>query len=398
MPAYLRTEIALYMYHKLVRKIYFFQDKEPGFISYVIPKLQVLFLKRNEVVFNIYELAEEVYFLMDGRVDLVAPSGIVYRVYIQGAYFGEVEILLGKTRNCTVKVAEVNAQLLIMAKPDFIRMLEEFPKIAKEVVETAHQRELVHMADVKRITFGKQVSKASTMLMKSRTSIKPVTETTITPSMTIRPAGSRTKSELKKQKYRNMWQKLIVKTEEDEEKKRIKGKWEFILKNMFSEKRKTSAHISIVSANISNQQVSNQNLRLIGRWLNRRPKPPPLLPNSRWKLVQSRFSRIKNLISKEQSRVKIAPTLSPPKSFAKAEWLYDNSIEEILISKEANTSPRSEYLKMTVLSLKSHNFFLDRKLETMKKQESRVRKLHKRLHEKDEGAFALIYQRADLAQ
>ena len=392
MPTHLRTEVALYMYHKLVRKIYFFQDKEPGFLSYVIPKLHVLFVKLNDAIYQIYELAEEVYFLMEGRVDLIAPSGICYRAYIQGAYFGEVEILLGKTRNCTVKAA-IHTQLLIMSKSDFIKTLEDFPKIAKEVIEVAHSRELVHISDTKRIQFVRKISKFP--LLRTKTSIRrraselANSRHSITPSLTVKVAGSKTKDELKKRKYRNMWQKLIQKNEEEEEKKRVSGKWDMVMRNMFKEKRK-SAHSAIVSADISH--VSSTNITLLKRWFVRRPRPAPLKADSRWKVVQSRLDRIKKLVSKEKSGVLIAP--SPPKHFSKVDWLFENGIEEVLLRREEASAitPRTQLRKITLLTLKAHNFFLDKLMSRMKSQEARITSLHRRIH----TAFKMLYKRLEL--
>lgn len=391
MPAHLRSEVALYMYHKLVRKIYFFQDKEPGFISYVIPKLHVLFVKQKDTLFQVYELAEEVYFIMEGRVELVAPSGVCYRAYIQGSYFGEVEILLGKTRNCTVK-AEQHTQLLLMSKLDFIKMLEDFPTIAQEVIEAAHSRELLHISDTKRIQFIKKVTKFT--LLRSKTAVRRRasqlvnSSLTIAPSKSIKTAGAKTKDEVKKRKYRSMWQKLIVKNEEEEEKKRVSGKWDMVMRNLFKEKRK-SAHSDIVSADISH--VSSTNIQLLKRWFVRRPRPPPLKLDSRWKLVQSRLDRIKKLVVREKSGILIAP--SPPKQFCKVEWLFDNSIDEVLHREETMAiTPRAQLRKVTLLALKTHNFFLDKLISRMKTQEARLTAVHRRM----QSAFQKLYKRLEL--
>ena len=392
MPVHLRSEVALYMYHKLVRKIYFFQDKEPGFISYVIPKLNVLFVKLRDPIYQVFELAEEVYFIMEGRVDMFAPSGICYRAYIQGAYFGEVEILLGKTRNCTVRASDNNTQLLLMTKIHFIRMLEDFPKIAKEVIEIAHSRELLYISDTKRVEFTRKVTKFT--LLRSKTAIRrrasqeDHSRNSITPSVTVKVAGTKTKDEVKKRKYRNMWQKLIRKTEEEDEKKRVGGKWDMVMRNMFKEKRR-SAHSAIVSADIS--QVSSMNIQLIKRWFMRRPQPPPLKPGSKWKFIQTRLDSIKKLRDREKSGVFIAP--SPPKATTAVEWLFNYNIDQVVRWEETSgVTPRTQARKMVMVALKSHNVFLEKLVSRMKTQEVKITTVHRRIH----TAFQMLYKRLAL--
>jgi len=142
LPASLRTEISLHMHKKIVEKVVFFQDKDPGFISYIVPTLKHITFKSEELMFAEGEYADEVYFLVTGRVNLKASNGIAFKTYVQGSYFGESEILENTTRTYTVQIASPIAELLAMSKAVFWSMMEEFPQVAQEVIETARLRTL----------------------------------------------------------------------------------------------------------------------------------------------------------------------------------------------------------------------------------------------------------------
>lgn len=145
LPASLRTEISLHMYKKIVEKVSFFQDKDPGFISYIVPTLKHISFKSGELMFTEGDYSDEVYFIVNGRVNLKASNNVTFKTYVQGSYFGEVEILENSLRSYTVQVASPRAELLAMSKAMFWSMMEEFPQVAQEVIETARLRNFKNM-------------------------------------------------------------------------------------------------------------------------------------------------------------------------------------------------------------------------------------------------------------
>lgn len=142
LPAALRTEIAQYMYKDIIEKVAFFQDKDPGFISFILPHLRSVCFKSGEVIFQQNEHADEVYFILTGRVSYKSSQGIIFRVFIQGSYFGEVEILENVSRRYTAIITSKVAELMVMTKETLWSMMEEFPEIALEVIETAKEKRL----------------------------------------------------------------------------------------------------------------------------------------------------------------------------------------------------------------------------------------------------------------
>ncbi|CAG9312626.1 unnamed protein product [Blepharisma stoltei] len=140
LPASLRREISIHMHKRIVEKIAFFQDKDPQFISLIVPKLKNVHMQSGEILFKDDDYAEEIYFLVKGRVNF-KKNGIVFKTYSQGSYFGEVDVLNNKLRSYTAQVASQTGNFLVLSKRDLMNFMKEFTNIAKEVKATADVRE-----------------------------------------------------------------------------------------------------------------------------------------------------------------------------------------------------------------------------------------------------------------
>jgi CRP-like cAMP-binding protein len=168
LPASLRKNISIHIHKKVVGQISFFQDKDPQFISNVVPKLKNVHMQLGEILFKEGDHAEEIFFLVRGRVSLKTTSGLVFKTYLQGSYFGEVEVLANMLRSHTVQVASSHAELLVISKRDFINVLKDFPRIYNEVKETAKVRE-VKNKEAKLFTVNLQQAKPQMQMKRSKT-------------------------------------------------------------------------------------------------------------------------------------------------------------------------------------------------------------------------------------
>lgn len=128
------------MHKRIVEKIAFFQDKDPQFMSYIVPKLKNVHMQSGEILFKDSDYAEEIYFLVKGRVNFKS-AGVVFKSYFQGSYFGEVDVIKNLLRSYTAQVVSQSADFLVLSKRDCMNFMKEFPNIAKEVKTTAHLRQ-----------------------------------------------------------------------------------------------------------------------------------------------------------------------------------------------------------------------------------------------------------------
>ncbi|OMJ74679.1 hypothetical protein SteCoe_26358 [Stentor coeruleus] len=141
-PSNLREEILEFFNQRTVETILFFKDKPSFFINQVVPLLKSSVFVFKDIVYEENEAAEEVYFINTGRVHLKALNKIVFRTYIQGSYFGEIEIIEGLPRDSTATIASMEAQLFLLRKVEFMQALEDFPEIKDETITISKVRKL----------------------------------------------------------------------------------------------------------------------------------------------------------------------------------------------------------------------------------------------------------------
>ena len=95
---------------------------------------------REAVIVREGDPAEAFYVLMSGHLRATVGGRIV-RELAEGDGFGEIALLQGGTRTATITVDSADAELLVMRRPDFDRMLASMPAFAWGVWETATARE-----------------------------------------------------------------------------------------------------------------------------------------------------------------------------------------------------------------------------------------------------------------
>ncbi|CAG9317227.1 unnamed protein product [Blepharisma stoltei] len=141
LPKNLRYEVALAMHKGAVKSITFFSNKDRGFVAAIVPFLQNLFLAFSEYVYKQGQYSDEIYFLVNGRLNYVEEEeGIVYKSLQRGSYFGDIEVIQRIPRKYTIQ-AGMDCDLLSMNKSlvDFI--FEEFPSVGKEMKTVAELRD-----------------------------------------------------------------------------------------------------------------------------------------------------------------------------------------------------------------------------------------------------------------
>ena len=120
----------MHMHKKIVEKISFLKDRDPAFVASLVPKLKSMHLLSGEYVYRVDEQAEEIYFIVRGRVLLKTKEGLIFKTFVEGSYFGETDILVdgGRKRNFSVQVAPGHdCELLLLSKKDFLDLMDEYP-------------------------------------------------------------------------------------------------------------------------------------------------------------------------------------------------------------------------------------------------------------------------------
>jgi hypothetical protein len=94
LPRSLRYEVALAMHQGAAKELPFFVGKDPMFISQVVPFLQNRFHEVGEYVYQKKDYADEVYFIVKGRINYVfGEKNLCYKSLQTNTYFGEIEVI-----------------------------------------------------------------------------------------------------------------------------------------------------------------------------------------------------------------------------------------------------------------------------------------------------------------
>ena len=104
LPGGLRNDVLSIAHRARLGSFSFFRNKSSQFIADCIPFLNQISLSSEEILFRKGDYADEsihtiyiyiyilVYFLLKGRVGLVTQDGDIFRNFVEGAYFGDLEL------------------------------------------------------------------------------------------------------------------------------------------------------------------------------------------------------------------------------------------------------------------------------------------------------------------
>ena len=102
LPSALKNEILSITHKRILDSFSFFKGKPPQFVLDILPEFKHISLFQDDLIYRKGEWVENsntfiyiyqfiVYFLLSGRVGFVTKDGNIFRNYVSGSYFGEVE-------------------------------------------------------------------------------------------------------------------------------------------------------------------------------------------------------------------------------------------------------------------------------------------------------------------
>ncbi len=142
LPSNLRTGLLLYSYYNMIKNISLLQI-DANFTAKILTHLKLLKLKQREILYREDDPSMEVYFISKGSVKLVSEDGEGIFSFIEGTYFGELEILdnvfiplqiiILKTKRICFCQASQSTVLLVCDRKYFLNAMKDFPAIQTQV-------------------------------------------------------------------------------------------------------------------------------------------------------------------------------------------------------------------------------------------------------------------------
>lgn len=99
--------------------------------------------RKGDVLFYKTEEGTDLYIVLSGRLKAVLTDDegdeIVLALFDKGAFFGELSLLDGRGRSATI-IADMDSELAVLNKTDFLDLVSKDPRIAIELMITLVER------------------------------------------------------------------------------------------------------------------------------------------------------------------------------------------------------------------------------------------------------------------
>src|SRR5437763_8821727 len=116
-----------------------FQGADPIFLNAVLMALRPDVASPGQMIIKKGDLANEMYFICRGEVEVLDGAGKVINTMKEGGVFGEIGVLLSQPRTASVR-AKTLCDLFVLEKNDFSRVLRDNPQFAEKIRNIARER------------------------------------------------------------------------------------------------------------------------------------------------------------------------------------------------------------------------------------------------------------------
>ena len=123
----LRYKFSENIYDGMIHNIFLFKNRDKNLIADVIPKLVPLKVKKGDYIYKKGMQSNSVFILFRGRVVFTTPRNSIFRHFVEGSYFGEIEIFKNCTRQFSV-LAIKECELMELSRENFYTIMKDFPE------------------------------------------------------------------------------------------------------------------------------------------------------------------------------------------------------------------------------------------------------------------------------
>lgn len=122
----------------LIQRVPFFRDASPGFIRDMVPKLESRRFAPGEILVHEGDIGDEMYFLTQGKVEVLQAQGPAVAVLREGDAFGEVAILKDVPRTATVRALET-CEVYALGRAGVLGLVDAYPEFGLHLRKAMEQ-------------------------------------------------------------------------------------------------------------------------------------------------------------------------------------------------------------------------------------------------------------------
>jgi voltage-gated potassium channel len=140
LPLNLRTELSLFLKRDVIEKVPLFHDTNEEFIRDIAHHIRQTLVMPGDFVFRKGDVAESMYFISRGSVEVVDSEGRQVALLSDGDFFGEIALILDRKRSASVRALEY-CDVYVLDKSAFHAVLARHPHFAERVTQKALERQ-----------------------------------------------------------------------------------------------------------------------------------------------------------------------------------------------------------------------------------------------------------------
>jgi len=140
LPKAMKDEINIYIKISVIEKVPMFKHLGMDIKMSLSTCLTHVTRQPNHLILQQGQEGREMYFLMHGFADVIAPNGIVVHTMKRGQYFGEIALLLPNTKRTASIRALTFCELLKLEKSSFLQLMKECEHFSRAMQEEGNKR------------------------------------------------------------------------------------------------------------------------------------------------------------------------------------------------------------------------------------------------------------------
>lgn len=139
LPKSLRMEVALYLNREVIKRVPLFEGADPVFISSLVTILKPQIYSPGDDIITRGEIGREMYFLLQGSVDIYADNDKLVATLGDGSFFGEIALLFNQKRVATVR-AKTYCDVFMLERRGLEDLLSDNQQFAEDMRRVARKR------------------------------------------------------------------------------------------------------------------------------------------------------------------------------------------------------------------------------------------------------------------
>ncbi|CAN7986252.1 unnamed protein product [Ixodes hexagonus] len=144
LPDKLKTELALHVNLKTLKKVTIFQECQPEFLHDLVLKMRAYIFTPGDLICRKGEVAREMFIIADGILEVISETGKVLTQMKAGDFFGEIGILnLDGFNRRTADVRSVGySELFSLSREDVLSAMKDYPE-AEDILQAMGRKRLM---------------------------------------------------------------------------------------------------------------------------------------------------------------------------------------------------------------------------------------------------------------